>query len=170
MSIDSNQSTPLSLMPQSHKSLAVGAMVMAAIATVSFIPTSKAQAQSCVPLGVVEGESTEVTKVVSPPGLFVLQSNWNTDFIVPSNGNFTEFVATVVSTDGTIYDIDVNLKYSDNTVDMPYSRRSINLVENEPLEISVPSRVGENPFQVNLRVGGIEAEGNTYTASVMGCR
>lgn len=170
MSIPLPPSNPLQSLTQLQKSLATGTIFTAAIAAVSLMPIMTAEAQTCVPLGIVEGESTEITKIVSPPGLFVLQNNWNTDFVVPSNGNFSEFVVTLVSNEGTTYDIDVNLKYNDNTVDTPFSRRSFTMVENEPFEISAPSRVGENPFQVNVRVGGLEAEGNSYTASVMGCR
>ncbi|MEM8543535.1 MAG: hypothetical protein AAGF66_06030 [Cyanobacteria bacterium P01_H01_bin.119] len=152
----------------SHSFWATGLVCGAAIAAAT-LNISTAQAQTCVPLQVVEGQGTEVSKTVSPPGLFVVQSNWNTDFVVPEDGNFTEFIATITANNGTTYDVDVTLKYRNDTADTPYSRRSLELTESVPFDIAVPSRVDEDPYQVNLRVGGLVAEGNSYTASVVGC-
>ncbi|ASC73903.1 hypothetical protein XM38_048770 [Halomicronema hongdechloris C2206] len=129
-----------------------------------------AVAQSCTPLSVVGGEGAEVEKTVSPPSFLVTGNNWNTDFSVPSDTRFSRFIVNFVSQDGTVYDVDVNLKYSNDSVDTPYSVDSLTVMEADPVEIGVNARVGETPYQVNLRVGGIEAEGNTYRASVLGCR
>jgi len=132
--------------------------------------TAPAAAQTCTPLNVVDGEGTEIEKTVSPPGFLVTGTNWNTDFSVPSGSRFRRFVVNFVSQDGTVYDIDVKLKYSNDSVDAPYSVDSLTVMEGDPIEIGVNARTGETPYQVNLRVGGIEAEGNTYRASVLGCR
>lgn len=126
-------------------------------------------AESCTPLEVVEGEgATEVSKTVTLPGLLFIDSNWDTDFA--ADGSYSYFVANVVSESGNPYDIDVFLKYPDESYDAAYSVRDISLTPGEPLTITAESRLRSDPYQVNLRVGGLNAEGNTYTASVSGCR
>ena len=131
---------------------------------------SPAQAQSCRSFEDVGGGGTEVTKTVSTFGVLFIRSNWHTDFAVPGGGNFQYFVATILPIEGDTYDIDVNLKYSDDTVDQAFTTRNMVLTEGEPLRIRASSRPGDNPFRINVRVGGTQAEGNTYTVSVVGCR
>lgn len=133
------------------------------------VTTAPAIAQTCTPLTVVGTSQTEVQKTVSPISFLVTSTNWNTDFVVPSGANFTSYVATITSQEGTTYDIDVNLKYNDDTIDQAYSVRETELTVGESRQIDVSPRVGEQPYQVNLRVGGIEAADNVYTASVVGC-
>ncbi|MEO1590493.1 MAG: hypothetical protein AAFU71_04275 [Cyanobacteria bacterium J06632_22] len=143
------------------------------IALLSSLPgaISPAPAQTCAPLEVVGGEGTEVTKLVSPIGTFIfINTNWDTDFAVPGNTNYTSFVVTMLPEDGEVYDIDVYYKYSDGTADQVYSVPGAVLTEGEALIISEPDRVNDNPFQVNVRVGGAASEGNRYTISVQGCR
>ncbi len=146
---------------------------LSSVALLSGLPalTSPTVAQSCTPLEVVGGEGTDVTKIVSPIGTFIfVNTNWDTDFAVSSTSNYTSFVVTMLPEEGEIYDIDVYYKYSDGTADQVYSAAGAVLTEGEPLRISEPDRVDENPFQVNVRIGGIVAEGNRYTVSVQGCR
>ena len=146
----------------------------AALAYVSLSSTAllglgtPASAQTCTPLDVVGAQGTEVTKTVSLPGLLFIDSNWDTDFSV--SGAYSYFVVNFLSDSGTSYDIDVFLKYPDDSVDSAYSTRNRSVVEGEPIAIQAESRISSSPYQVNLRVGGLNAEGNTYTASVVGCR
>ena len=142
-------------------------------AVLANFPTALAPAvaQSCTPLDVVGGEGTEVTKIVSPIGtLIFINTNWDTDFAVPGNINYSSFVVTMLPEDGEVYDLDVYYKYSDDTADQVYSVPGAVLTEGEALIISEPDRVNDNPFQVNVRVGGAASEGNRYTISVQGCR
>ncbi|NJM98534.1 MAG: hypothetical protein HC800_16445 [Phormidesmis sp. RL_2_1] len=128
-----------------------------------------AAAQTCTPLEVVAGGGdTEVTKTVTLPGLFFIDSNWDTDFAV--NEPYDYYVTTITSLRGNPYDIDVFLKYPDESFDSAYSTRDISLEQNEPLTITAESRITTDPYQINVRVGGLDAEGNSYTASVSGCR
>jgi len=139
----------------------------AAIATLTAI--APASAQVCDPLEVVNGEgSTEVTKTVSPPGTLLLDTNWNTDFTVDESYDY--FVVNFTSENGEMYDVDVNLKYPNDSTETEYSVRDEFFPGNETVTIQAEPRVGSTPYQVNLRVGGFDAEGNTYTASVVGCR
>ena len=131
---------------------------------------SPAYAQTCRALEDVGSGETEVTKTVSTFGMLFIRSNWHTDFAVPGGINFRYFVASILPIEGDTYDIDVNLKYSDDSVDQAYTVRNSVLTEGQPLRISASSRSGDNPFQINVRVGGTQAEGNTYTVSVLGCR
>ena len=126
-----------------------------------------ARAQSCTPLSVVGSTETEITKTVSLPGLLFINSNWDTDFEISRPYNY--FVVTFESLGGNPYDIDVFLKYPDDSFDASYSVRERSIPANEPFTITAESRVSSDPYQVNLRVGGITSEGNTYTASVSGC-
>lgn len=54
------------------------------------------------------------------------------------------------------------------TVLLFLSRKGASLTD-EPITITVESRVSRDPYQVYLRVGSITSEGNTYTASISGC-
>ncbi len=131
---------------------------------------SSAYAQTCQSLEDVGSGETEVTKTVSTFGLLFIRSNWHTDFAVPGGTDFSYFVATILPIEGDTYDIDVNLKYSDNSIDQAYTVNNAVLTEGEPLRIRAASRSGDDPFQINVRVGGTQAEGNKYTVSVVGCR
>ena len=131
---------------------------------------SPASAQTCQSLEDVGSGETEVTKTVSTFGVLFVRSNWHTDFAVPGGTNFRYFVATILPIDGDNYDIDVNLKYSDDTIDQAYTVRSSALTEGQPLRVRASSRSGDDPFQINVRVGGSQAEGSAYTVSVVGCR
>ena len=131
---------------------------------------SPTQAQTCRSLEDVGSGETEVTKTVSTFGVLFIRSNWHTDFAVPGGNNFRYFVATILPLEGDTYDIDVNLKYSDDSVDQSYTVRNAVLTEGQPLRIRASSRSGDEPFQISVRVGGTQAEGNTYTVSVVGCR
>ena len=129
----------------------------------------RAIAQTCTPLEVVEGNgATEVTKTVTLPGVLFVDSNWNTDFAV--NTPYSYYVVTVDSQSGNPYDVDVFLKYPDGTADESYSAEDISLDPDQPLVITAEPRAQTDPFQVNLEVGGLNAEGNVYTAYASGCR
>ena len=145
-----------------------------AIAAMGLAMNPSTQAQTCRSLEDLGGGGAEITKSVSLPplgvGLFPIRSNWHTDFVVPGGNNFQYFVATILPIDSARYDIDVNLKYSDDTLDQAYTARNADLTEGEPLRVRADTRPGDTPFQVNVRVGGLQAEGNTYTVSVVGCR
>ncbi|MEO1400433.1 MAG: hypothetical protein AAFV72_04165 [Cyanobacteria bacterium J06635_1] len=130
---------------------------------------STATAQTCTPLSIVGTSETEVTKTVSPPGTFFTNTNWNTDFVI-SSGSYRYFIVNFLSQRGTTYDIDVHLKYPDESIDTAYSVREASFAEGEPVTITAESRVSSDPYQVNLRVGGLSSEGHTYTASILGCR
>lgn len=144
---------------------AFGLMVTAAVGAI--MPAS---AQMCEPLEVIDGEGAEVTKTVSLPGALLIDTNWNTDFAVSSDASYDYFLVNFLAENGESYDVDVHLKYPDESVDTVYSVRDGSFPEDELIAIRADSRFSGNPYQVNLRVGGLNAEGNTYTASVMGCR
>ncbi|MGF1570931.1 MAG: hypothetical protein ACFCVD_23125 [Nodosilinea sp.] len=132
---------------------------------------AQAQTGTCTPLAVVDASSqTEVNKKVSIPGFLVNSSNWNSDFVIPSDSSFNRFVVSIVSRVGTTYDIAVNLKYSDDTVDHAYQENGVTVPLGEPFTIQAAARTGQTPYQVNILVGGTNSVDNEYTASVQGCR
>ena len=150
------------------RSVAIAISGFTATALISAI--APASAQVCRPLEAIGTEGTEVTKTVSPPSLLVTGDNWNTDFAVASGESYTHFIVNFLPQSGEIFDVDVNLKYSDDSIDAAYSTRDGVFPEGEPVTIRVESRVNNTPYQVNLRVGGLNAEGHTYRASISGCR
>ena len=130
---------------------------------------SPAITQTCTPLEVVDGNgATFVRKTVSLPGVLFVNSNWNTDFVVTVP--YSYYVATVVSHSGNPYDVQVFLKYPDGSADESYSIENFSIAPSEPLVITAEPRAFSDPFQVNVEVGGLNAEGNTYTTYVSGCR
>lgn len=142
----------------------------ASASVVAFIGSeTPAIAQTCTPLEVVGGNgATHVRKTVTLPGVLFIDSNWNTDFVVTVP--YSYYVATVVSHSGNPYDVQVFLKYPDGTADESYSAENLSIAQNAPLVITAEPRARSNPFQVNVEVGGLNAEGNTYSAYVSGCR
>jgi hypothetical protein len=125
------------------------------------------------------GQGSSVTKTVSPPtipagplgivGVDITRNNWNTDWAVPSERKFRRFVATIVSENGGSFDIKMYLKYSDQTAGEFYNSDGVQLTPGKPLTIEATPRPEDEPYQVNLFVGGLNHIGNTYTASVSGC-
>jgi hypothetical protein len=142
--------------------LASGALVTGAI-----VDASPVQAQNCSALRAVESQSTQIDKKVSAPGAIVSRSNWNTDFVVPSEQVFSRFFVTVLPKNGGEYKVQMALKYNNNTSDQVYNQ-TVKLPERKPFTISGVKRANATPYQVNVSVGGLAATGNSYTVSVCG--
>ncbi|NET33201.1 MAG: hypothetical protein F6K19_14475 [Cyanothece sp. SIO1E1] len=141
--------------------------------------------QNCVALPVVGGEGTEVEKTPSAPNIPIpiplpgpiglgaaIRHNWNTDWAVPGGELFKTFVVTLVPGETDDYNIEVYLKYPDETSDKVYDERKIDLTEGEHLVITAEPRSDLQPYQVNVEVGGFNeiTDANRYKASVAGCK
>lgn len=135
-----------------------------------------ANSQNCIPLSVVGGEGSEVTKSVAQPtipgpfGISITRNNWNTDWAVPGGQSFKHFLVTLSTERGGRFDIRMSLKYSDDTADDFFNQRSLRLNPGETLKEKGVPRSNDVPFQVNVYVGGIDNIGSRYTVSVVGCR
>lgn len=155
-----------------HKFL-FGAAVFTAL-NVAVNANFSAMAVTCSALQVVKGDGTEVQKTVTPPSIPIgiaslYNNNWNTDFAVPSDANFTKYTVNFIpGSDGT-YSIRMYLKYSDGTADEFYDNKPT-LSSGVPLKITGTPRPNEQPYQVNLFVGDADSIGKSFTASVSGCR
>lgn len=125
-------------------------------------------AQTCTPLQAIGETTTTVEKAVSPPGTGITRDNWNTDFVVPSNRSFNRYVATIFPLNGGEYNVQMNLKYNNETADTVYNRVT-RLPERRSISITGSSRSNANPYQVNLQVGGVPVIGNSYRVSVAAC-
>lgn len=123
----------------------------------------------CTPLAVIGGTGTSVSKSVS--GGVITGNNYNTDFAVPSGSNFKSFIATIRSDSTRRADMPVEmfLKYSDGT-DGRVFQGNVPLEPNQAKQISGTPRVGQQPFQVNLKVGSVGTTGFSYTLYVVGCK
>ncbi|MEG3438313.1 hypothetical protein V0288_14380 [Pannus brasiliensis CCIBt3594] len=138
-------------------------------------PNLLARAETCIPLPVLGGQGSEVTKSVSQPtipsplGIDITRNNWNTDWAVPTDRRFDRFVATITAPGGGSFDIKMYLKYNDGTTGEFFNTAGARLQPGQPLVIKAENRPGDEPYQVNLFIGGVNYFGNTYTASVVGC-
>lgn len=121
-------------------------------------------------LDVVGYSGTQVEKTVSFPGTLITQNNWNTDFAVPGDESFKEFVTTLVPQKNGQYNVSVNLKYSDGTYDEVYKEQGLHLHKGEPLTVTATPRLSQIPYQVNVDVGGLSGLGDTYTVKVVGIK
>ena len=150
------------------------AAILTVLASITCFPLTS-QAETCIPIAVVGGQGSQVTKTVSQPtipgpfGIKITRNNWNTDWAVPGDRNFRRFVATIVSKNGGSFDIKMYLKYSDQTAGEFYNTNGVQLTPGSPLKIEATPRPEDEPYQVNLFVGGLDRIGNAYTASVEGC-
>lgn len=134
------------------------------------------QAETCTPLSLIGGKGSEVDKTVSQPkipgpfGIDITNNNWNTDWAVPGGNNtYKRFIATIVSEKGGSFDIKMYLKYSNQTATEFYNTSGVQLKPEKPLKIEATSRPEDEPYQVNLFIGGLNHIGNSYKASVVGC-
>ncbi|HIK18900.1 MAG TPA: hypothetical protein IGS53_26950 [Leptolyngbyaceae cyanobacterium M33_DOE_097] len=143
-------------------------VVSAAVATSLPILIQPASAQTCTPLQAIGDNTTTVEKSVSPPGTGITRDNWNTDFVVPSDRSFRRYVATIFPLNGGEYNVQMNLKYNNETADTVYNQVA-ELPERQPFSVTGASRPNANPYQVNLQVGGVPVIGNAYRVSVSAC-
>ncbi|MBC8122120.1 MAG: hypothetical protein H7Y22_09810 [Gemmatimonadaceae bacterium] len=133
------------------------------------IPT--ASAATCTPLEPLGSKVTAVKKSISPPGTFVTDNNWNTDFAVPGNARFERFVTTIKPDSDGQYDIRVVLKYSDGSSDIAFEQTGKSLGKGKAFEVSgKPANLEKQPFQINASVGGPVSTGKSYTLSTVGCQ
>lgn len=147
-----------------------GLTMAASLAIAGFANAPKqVQAQSCTPLAAVGASTSEVEKVVSPPGTGITEDNWHTDFTVPEGSSYSFYTVVVTPMNGGDYDIALNLKYPNDSVDRAYSVGAYPLTEGSPLTIDAEPRLTTDPYQVNVQVGGVPALGNRYTVAAYGC-
>ncbi|MEM1251712.1 MAG: hypothetical protein AAGI69_04710 [Cyanobacteria bacterium P01_H01_bin.21] len=130
------------------------------------------------PLPLVGGEGSEVEKtpanpglpVPGPiPGLLTIRDNFNTDWEIPGGRSFEQFTVVVIPEETDDYDVEISLKYGDNSSDRLYDEGDTELVAGEPIVVTVEPRESLHPYQVNVRVGD-ESIGNRYRATAFGCR
>ena len=130
------------------------------------------------PLLLVGGEGSEVEKtpanpalpVPGPiPGLLTIRDNFNTDWEIPGGQRFEQFTVVVIPEETDDYDVEISLKYGDDSSDRLYNEGDTELTAGEPIVVTVAPRESLHPYQVNVRVGD-ESIGNRYRATAVGCR
>ena len=130
---------------------------------------SPTHAETCEPLNVIGANGITVKKTVSPFSTLVTKNNWNTDFAVPSDRSYSRYVVTIDPQNNAYYDIELNLKYSDNSSSGAYKKANVAVKFGQPLIFIGVPQSRRDPYQVNVFIGGLNAIGNTYTVSVDGC-
>ncbi|MBF2000792.1 MAG: hypothetical protein IGS50_08290 [Synechococcales cyanobacterium C42_A2020_086] len=132
----------------------------------------------CELLRLVGGEGGEVTKTVSVPSLPIplpgplganVRNNWNTDWAVAGGRVYRKFVVTFLPRSNGTFNIQMFLKYSDNTADRFFNEQRTSLNANEVFIVETIPQRQEQPFQVNVMVGGADIVGRRYSVSVAGC-
>jgi hypothetical protein len=145
-----------------------------AIGIAMFILTTTTSAIAepiCVPFKVVGGEGNSVSKQVSQPNMTkLLRSNWDTDFAVPTRQSFKRFMVTLKSESSAKapFKVQINLKYNDKTVDNAFDSK-VELDPGKSKVTTVMPRINNQPYQINVNVGGTDAIGYGYNLSVSGC-
>ena len=138
-------------------------------------------AQRCTFLQPIGGDGTSpiVSKRVqrpriSPLGMVLGQTNWNTDFIVDQPFSSFKFFFTANSSDaGAKYPVEGFMKFSDGS-----SLQVINELMTPPIGTGqmfgpFPAVPGKQASQMNFKVGTSSDPGSTgfsYRISVQGCR
>ncbi len=118
--------------------------------------------KGCVYLREVNTGSTEIRKVVANNN-----SNANTDFAVPTGTRFTNYNAKFIPENNTRFDVEVNLRNSDNSTSRVVSRRidaKRFYLYNQPFR----SPTEKQPFQINTRVTA--GRNNVYSIAVLACQ
>lgn len=131
-------------------------------------PVMVSQASSettCIPLQEVTTAATEIRKRIEnrPFGT----GNWNVDFLVPQDSNFSYFVAIVMTENTGLYWMDVHLRLPQGGSEKVFSDNA-DALAGTIYSIPFQSPTGRQPAVVNALVGGVN--GNFYTISMMACR
>ncbi len=129
-------------------------------------PPVQAECREFWPVG---GSTPVVRKTVSPSGTLITADNWNTDFAVPGDRPDRTIRATITAEQTAPFALKLFLKYANNTADK-FFENTVRLTANQPLVLTGTPRPQDQPFQVNVFVGGLEAIGSTYRVQVQGCR
>lgn len=132
---------------------------------------------SCIPLAIVGSDQTEIRKSVNstfgyaPFFRWFAPSSWDTDFIVPPESSFSQFIAVLNSETSGEYDARMFLKYPDRSSDQVHKISGIPLFERQQHSFDGLPRSGETPSQVNVSIGGSSGGGfgNIYRLRVLGC-
>jgi len=130
-------------------------------------PLQMAQAPSeasCMPLQEVTTGQNEIRKRIENRS--ILGNNWHTDFIVPSDTNFSYFVALVTPENYGPYWMDVHLRLPQGGSEKVFSDQA-DLSTGMTVSIPFESPTGRQPAVVNVRIGGMN--GHFYTISVAAC-
>ncbi|MEB3331850.1 MAG: hypothetical protein VKI83_05105 [Synechococcaceae cyanobacterium] len=157
----------------------VAAKVATAAAIAAAVLSPPARAARCTDLQPIggDGSTTVVTKRIDPPkvtpiGLLVGRTNWNTDFIVPRPFASYRFFFTADSSERASYPIEGFLKFSDGT-----NLRVINETVSPKIGGTrqwgpFPAIPGKTVSQLNFKIGtadNMAATGFSYRISTQGC-
>ena len=134
-------------------------------------------AQACVggvPLSVVGGQETELTKRVESrgnplvPGSVERHDRNSSNWFVPQDQKFKKFIITLTPQSSSYFNIEVNFIYSDHD-GTRRSREQPLLAAGQPFAIAVDIVDNKQPVTLHLYVGGEEAVGTEYKVSAKGC-
>lgn len=145
------------------KKLLAIATGLALIAPVVLIeqPTQAQNRSSCIVLREITTGQRIVRKRIA-----LNNTNANTDFAVPTGRRFTSYVAEVIPENDSSYNVEVNLKYNDETSARVISR-PIDARRFFRYDQAFRSPTGRQPFQINTRITG--SRNTAYQVRVLAC-
>jgi hypothetical protein len=120
--------------------------------------------ETCVALQEVTTGATEIRKRIENG--VISRGNWNTDFLVPADQNFSYFVALVTPENTAPYELTINLRLPTGGAETAFSKRA-DVEAGTTFSIPFQSPTGRQPAVINARVGGVN--GNFYTLAVAAC-
>lgn len=126
---------------------------------------SEEPADSCVALQEISTGETEIRKRIE--NRVIAQGNWNTDFLVPSDQEFSYFTAIVTPENNGTFQITPNLRISNGATESAFTIRT-SMVAGETYSFPFQSPTNRQPAVINMRVGGVN--GHVYTLAVLACQ
>lgn len=146
------------------KSLALTTGLLMTAATVMIYQPTQAQTatRSCIPLREITTKQRAVRKLIA-----LNNSNANTDFAVPTRRQFSSYVVQVIPENNARYNIEVNLKYNDESSSKVISR-SIDARRFYRYDQPFQTPTVRQPFQINTRITG--SRNDAYQVSVFACQ
>jgi len=119
---------------------------------------------SCLLLEEITTGETAIRKRIE--NRLISRGNWSTDFTVPSNEFFNYYAIIFTPEHNAPYELIVNFKQRGGLIEQVYYDR-VDLAEGETYALMLQSPTGQQPFQINTRVGG--TNGDVYTLSIAAC-
>lgn len=142
-----------------------------ALATLSLGLCAPLLAKPCTALKVVGSGLTVVKKSVESPATLVTGNNWNSDFAVPDNVKFRSYVARVKTDLNGQYDLKLILKYNNGTSKTAFEQPARAMGAKDTFIMrGYPKSRNNQPYQINVLVGGTAAFGKGVTITVAACR
>jgi hypothetical protein len=118
---------------------------------------------NCVYLREVTTRNTVIRKVIETNN-----SNANVDFVVPTGTSFSSYVGMMIPENNAGYNVEVNLKYNDNTTSRAIDRKIPQALRSYLYRQPFRTPTSQQPFQINSRITG--QRNTAYRVAILACQ